>query len=77
MRKLSRVLRRLEFHLLLFVVALLGFCKPVLLAWPGEQPARVMAAFFVPWALVVALLFCASRRGGEASAANGHHRIGE
>ena len=32
-RRLSRVLTRLEFHVLLFVVALLEFCKPALLAW--------------------------------------------
>jgi hypothetical protein len=60
------VLRRLEFHLLIFLVALLVFCRPVLLASPGERPARVMLSFFVPWALVVGLLFCISRSYGKA-----------
>jgi hypothetical protein len=56
MRKLSTVLRRPAFLLMLLLVAAAAFCKPVLLAVPGERPARVLLEFFVPWALVVLVL---------------------
>jgi hypothetical protein len=56
MRKLSGLLRRHAFHVLLFFVALVAFCKPVLLAAEHERPGRVMLEFFVPWGLVVLVL---------------------
>jgi hypothetical protein len=65
MRKLSTVLRRPAFLLLLLVVAAVAFCKPVLLAVPGERPARVLLEFFVPWALVVAVLFLVGTGGAD------------
>ena len=61
MRKVSSVLRRHSFHLLLLAVAACAFCKPVLLAVPGEHPRRVLLELFVPWALVVLVLFLIAR----------------
>ena len=57
MRKLSTVLRRPAFLLMLFIVAAVAFCKPVLLAVPNERPGRVLLSLFVPWGIVVVLLF--------------------
>jgi hypothetical protein len=56
MRKLTAVLRRPAFVLLLLVLAGLAFCKPVLLAIPHERPGRVLLELFVPWAVVVVVL---------------------
>jgi hypothetical protein len=56
MRKLTTVLRRPAFLLLLLLVAALAFCKPVLLALPHEPPGRVLLELFVPWAVVVLVL---------------------
>jgi len=66
MRKLSAVLRRPAFLLVLFVIAAIAFCKPVLLAVAGERPGRVLLEFFIPWALVVGALFLVGiGRGGD------------
>jgi hypothetical protein len=65
MRELSAVLRQHAFHLLLLVVALIVFCKPMFLATESESPARVVLELFVPWALVVAVLFLVARSSDE------------
>jgi hypothetical protein len=57
MRKLSTMLRQPAFLLVLLCVAGICFCKPVLLAVVGERPGRVLLELFVPWALVVCVLF--------------------
>jgi hypothetical protein len=57
MRKLSSVLRRPAFLIVLLLVAGVAVCKPVLLAAAGERPGRVLLELFVPWALVVGVLF--------------------
>jgi hypothetical protein len=57
MGRLSALLRRHAFQGLLLAVALIAFCKPILLATPDERPGRVMLELFVPWALVVLALF--------------------
>jgi hypothetical protein len=57
MRKLSTVLRRPAFLLLLLVLAAVAFCKPVLLAGTDERPGRVLLELFVPWAVIVVVLF--------------------
>lgn len=56
MRRLSNLLRRPAFLLLLLLLAAVAFCKPILLAVPGERPARVLLELFIPWALVVVVL---------------------
>ena len=66
MRKVSTVLARHAFHLLLLFVALVVFCKPVLLATEAEQPGRVVLEFFVPWGLVVVALFLVGRSGAKS-----------
>ena len=65
MRELSAVLRQHAFHLLLLVVALIVFCKPMLLATESESPGRVVLELFVPWALVVVVLFLVARSSDE------------
>jgi hypothetical protein len=61
MRRLSTVLQRHALHLLLLFVALIVFCKPILLATERERPGRVMLELFVPWALIVVALFLVGR----------------
>jgi hypothetical protein len=65
MRELSAVLRQHAFHLLLLVVAVIVFCKPMLLATESESPRRVVLELFVPWALVVLVLFLIARSSDE------------
>jgi hypothetical protein len=65
MRERSAVLRQHAFHLLLLVVALIVFCKPMLLPSESESPARVVLELFVPWALVVVVLFLVARSSDE------------
>jgi hypothetical protein len=67
MRKLSTVLRRPAFLMVLLLLAAVTFCKPVLLAVAGERPGRVLLELFVPWGLVVCVLFLVgrSRDGGD------------
>jgi hypothetical protein len=57
MRKLATVMRRPAFLVLLAVLSAIVFCKPVLLATENEHPGRVLLEFFIPWALVVLVLF--------------------
>jgi hypothetical protein len=60
-RRVSSFLGLFEFHALLFFAALFLFSRPVLLLLDDERPAGVILSFFVPWALVVLVLFAASR----------------
>jgi hypothetical protein len=57
MRNLARVLRQHAFHLLLLSVALIAFVKPMVLTTGSESPGRVVLELFVPWALVIVVLF--------------------
>ena len=65
MRELSAVLRQHAFHLLLLVVAVIVFCKPMFLATESESPGRVVLELFVPWALVVVVLFLVARSSDD------------
>lgn len=77
MRKLSGVLRRHAFHLLLLFVALIVFCKPVLLTLGNERPGRVMVEFFLPWAWVVFVLYLVGSSARETDSATSADRSGE
>ena len=57
MGKLSGVLQRHAFQVLLLFVALIAFIKPLLLTADNERPLRVVLELFVPWGLVVLVLF--------------------
>jgi len=61
LRKLSTVLRQHAFHLLLLFLALVAFIKPMVLATGNERPGRVVLELFVPWALVIVVLFLVGR----------------
>ena len=61
MRNLAKVLRQHAFHLLLLFVALIGFVKPMVLTTGNEGPGRVVLELFVPWALVIVVLFLVGR----------------
>jgi hypothetical protein len=65
MRELSSVLRQHAFHLLLLIIAVIVFCKPMFLATESESPARVVLELFIPWALVVLVLFLIARSSDE------------
>lgn len=55
MKSIAHLLSRTELHLVLFVVALVAFLKPIVLPGPADG-GGVMAAFFVPWGLVIVAL---------------------
>jgi hypothetical protein len=61
MRNLARVLRQHAFHLLLLSVALIMFVKPMLLTSGDEGPGQVVLELFVPWAVVIVVLFFVGR----------------
>src|SRR4051794_28798192 len=50
MRNLARVLRQHAFHLLLLVVALIVFVKPMVLTTGSEGASTVVLELFLPWA---------------------------
>jgi hypothetical protein len=61
MRNLARVLRQHAFHLLLLVVALIVFVKPMVLTTGSEGASTVVLELFLPWALVILILFLIGR----------------
>ena len=67
MKKAARLLRRFEFHVLLFFLALVAFAKPTLVPIPEAPATTLLLAYFVPWLVLIALLFAIARSGPEAS----------
>jgi hypothetical protein len=63
MKKVAHLLRRFEFHVLLFFLGLVAFGKPTLIPGPDTAAPAVMLAYFVPWLLVVGVLFAIAHSG--------------
>jgi hypothetical protein len=55
------VLRQHAFHVLLLFIALIVFIKPMVLTTGSERPGQVVLELFVPWALVILVLFLVGR----------------
>jgi hypothetical protein len=67
MNKIADLLRRFEFQLLVFFAALVAFARPSLLPRSEVGAAAVWLAYFVPWAVVVVVLFCIARATAKAA----------
>jgi hypothetical protein len=67
MKKAAHLLRRFEFHLLLFFLALLAFAKPTLLPSPNPAPTALLLAYFVPWGALIVVLFAIARSGPQGA----------
>lgn len=63
MKKAAHLLRRFEFHALLFLLALVVFAKPTLIPATAPRPAALFLAYFVPWALLIGILYAIARSG--------------
>jgi hypothetical protein len=64
-KKVAHLLRRFEFHVLLCCLGLVAFGKPTLIPGPDTAPAAVMLAYFVPWLLLIAVLFAIAHSGTD------------
>jgi hypothetical protein len=65
MKKVAHLLRRFEFHALLFFLALFVFAKPTLIPATPARPAALFLAYFVPWALLIVVLYAIARSGSD------------
>lgn len=65
MKKAAHLLRRFEFHLLLFFLGMLAFAKPTLIPSPNAPPSALLLAYFVPWVFLIGMLWAISRSGPE------------
>lgn len=61
MDKLKVLLRQPEFHGLLLFISLLLFTYPLLIALNRGGTAIILLSFFFPWAVIIVMLFLASR----------------
>lgn len=60
-KKLMGVFRQPEFHAILFSLGLLLFTYPLLLMTNAEPPGVIYLALFLPWAIIIMLLFVMTR----------------
>jgi len=57
MKHLKSVLEQLEFHLVLFILALIMCFFPLFILPDADSPVYAMLSFFIAWALVIAALY--------------------
>lgn len=61
MKRLKGALRQPEFHAVLFSLGALLFSYPLLLMANTEPPRVIYLALFLPWAIIIAVLFLITR----------------
>ncbi len=61
MEKLKTLFGQTEFYALLFCCSLILFSYPLLLMTNVKPPESVLLSLFVPWIIVILLLFLAGR----------------
>lgn len=61
MKKLKFLLRQPEFHGLLFVLSLILFSYPLLVMSNASHPKTIYLSLFLPWGIIILLLFLTSR----------------
>ncbi len=59
--KLRNVLKTVECHILLFFISLIVFIYPIIMMSGVDNPITILLSFFLPWAIVIFVLFLASR----------------
>lgn len=65
MNKIADLLRRFEFHLLVFFIALVAFVRPSALPKSEVDAEAIWLSYFVPWAAVVFILFLIARAAAK------------
>lgn len=61
MKRLARLLRQTELHVLLFVLGFVSLNWPILSIFRGRDPADIFTYFFVIWGIVIAILLLINR----------------
>ncbi len=61
MKRIKVLLRQPEFHALLFILGLILFSYPLLIMTNESHPASVYLSLFLPWGLMILLLFLTTR----------------
>ena len=65
MKRAAQLLRRFEFHVLLFFLGVAAFAKPTLIPNPSARVTDFLLAYFLPWALLIVVLWAIARSGPE------------
>jgi hypothetical protein len=68
MRRLRALLGQSEFHIFLFCLTLILFARPLLVMSSGGGPESIFLSLYVPWAIIIFLLFLAARSSTLAPA---------
>ncbi len=71
MNKFRELVGRGEFHAFVFCVGVLLFSYPLLIMSNTERPAGVYLSLFMPWGIMIGLLFVISRSYVIADAEEG------
>lgn len=61
MKRIRVLLSQLEFHALLFVLGIILFSHPLLIMSNEGHPTKVYLSLFLPWGLMISLLFLMTR----------------
>ena len=61
MRRLKMALKQPEFHIFLFSLALMLFSYPLTVMAKQAFPTVVFVSLFLPWGIIIALLFFVSK----------------
>ena len=68
MRRLRALLGQSEFHIFLFCLSLILFARPLLVMSNNGSPGAVFLSLYIPWAIIIFLLFLAARSSASAPA---------
>lgn len=69
MKKLNQLLSRAEFHTLLAMLSLIVFSWPFLIPADLQRPHNLFVHLFLPWLVVIVLLFLVGRSDEPAEKA--------
>jgi hypothetical protein len=67
MKKLNHLLSRAEFHTLLVTLSLIVFSWPFLIPADLQRPQDLFVHLFLPWLVVIVLLFLVGRSDEPAA----------
>ena len=76
MKRLIRLLRQSELHVLLFALGIILLNWPILSIFEGKNPSDIFTYFFVVWFLVIVMLAMISRACNSLTAQDTEDKTG-